>query len=164
MSTRKADFHLAKSVLQTAERAAIQRLSVTSASLLATEIMGGRLMALWDAMPDEALMHETGMVNSNAMAYANLVRRWSMEPVSKITRDELSVIFRHCIGDDIPDRSYKQAAYLRHLGIEMKRLRFGAHFIAGVEIKWQVTPEDRAAIDEALNRIKVAVSKMKRVK
>ena len=98
------------------------------------------------------------------MAYANLVRRWSMEPVSKITRDELSVIFRHCIGDDIPDRSYKQAAYLRHLGIEMKRLRFGAHFIAGIEVKWQVTPEDRAAIDEALNRIKVAISKMKRVK
>lgn len=164
LSTRKADFHLAKSVLQTSERAAIQKLSVTSASLLASELLHGRLIALWEAMPDESLMHETGMVNPNAMAYASLVRRWSMEPISKITRDELSVIFRHCVGDDIPDRAHKQAAFLRHHGIEMKRLRFGRQFIAGIEVKWQVTPEDQAVIDEELNRFKVPANKMKRVK
>lgn len=161
LSTIKADFHAAKTVLQTADRLAVQRLSITSVDVLANDIIQGNLIGLWEAMPDESLMQESGIEDINAMAYAHLVRRISREETSKLTRDELGVIFRHCVGKT-PDGSHKLTAFLRHHGIDLKKIRFGNKFAPGIEVKWVVNKEDRAAIREELDTF--SNSKIKRVK
>lgn len=161
LSHYKADFHRAKTVLQTEDRIAIQRLSITSVDTLAADLLSGNLVSLWDAMPDESLAESSGMVSVTATAYAALVRRFSKETVSKITRDELCVIFTHCIGK-MPDGAHKQSAFLRHHGIETKRLRFGNQLEYGLEITWVLSDDDRELVKNELARTNQP--KMKRVK
>lgn len=161
LASYKANFELATTVLQTDDRAAIQRLSITSVDTLANELIEGNLIALWEAMPDENLANENGMVDMTASAYSGLVRYFSREKVSRITRDELGVIFRHCIGK-VPEGAHKLTAFLAHHGLILKRFRLGNQFEQGIEVEWKVTKADREAIDNALKDSKQ--SRMKRVK
>lgn len=164
LSTRVADFQVAKTVLQTEDRTAVQRMSVTSVDSLTKDILEGNLISLWEAMPDETLMNETGMINPTASAYAGLIRKFAREETSKITRDELHLIFQHCAGSKIGDNAaYKVASFLRHRGFDLKKLRFGNKFTPGIEVTWTVNAADREAIDNDLNEGKVP-SKIKRVK
>lgn len=160
LSTRKADFQTAKSILQTEDRMAVQRMSVTSVDTLAADILNGNLVGLWEAMPDEALLEATNSMDNTAAAYALLIRKYSREAVSKITRDELGVIFKHCIGYK-SEGTAKLAAFLRHRGLEMKKLRFGNQFMPGIEVAWVVNKDDREAIRNELDSSNL---KLKRVK
>ena len=109
-------------------------------------------------------MNETGMINPTASAYAGLIRKFAREETSKITRDELHLIFQHCAGSKIGDNAaYKVASFLRHRGFDLKKLRFGNKFTPGIEVTWTVNAADREAIDNDLNEGKVP-SKIKRVK
>lgn len=161
LSTIKADFHSAKTVLQTEDRTAVQRMSVTSVDALANDLINGNLMGLWEAMPDEALMEASGIEDPIAKAFAHLVRRCAKEEISRLTRDEISLIFRHCIGK-VPEGKHKFSAFIRHHGIETKRFRFGNAYVYGMETRWVISKEDMAFLKEdlALN----APSKMKRIK
>lgn len=164
LSTRKADFQQAKTVLQTEDRLAVQRMSITSVDVLTNDILQGNLIGLWEAMPDESLMAESGIVSVTATAYANLIRKFSRETTSKITRDELAVIFKHCVGTDVEKMgAHKLAAFFRHRGIDLRKLRFGNQFMSGVEITWVVSKDDKEAINNEL-KPKVEAKPMRRVK
>lgn len=145
----KASFERAKSILNTADRREIQKLSITSVDALAHSLCEGDLMTLWEAMPDEELLEEIGITNPKAAAYATLVRRLSYETVSDITRDELALIFEHCVGR-VPEGQQKFTAYLRHHGINLKRLRIGNHLAYGFRVEWAVSPEDLELIRDIL--------------
>lgn len=164
LSTRKADFQQAKTVLQTEDRLAVQRMSVTSVDVLTNDILQGNLIGLWEAMPDESLMAEANIQNHTATAYAHLIRKFSREATSKITRDELGIIFQHCVGTDVNKMgAHKLAAFLRHRGIDLKKLRFGNQFMSGVEVTWVVSKDDKEAIHNELTP-KTDPKKMRRVK
>jgi hypothetical protein len=62
---------------------------------------------------------------------------------SKVTRDELAVIFTHCIGK-VPEGTYKFSSFLRHHNIHITPMRVGEEIIRGLRIDWQLTEEDRA--------------------
>lgn len=158
LSLIKADFHTAKTVLQTEDRKAVQKMSVTSVDQLANSLVAGDLMALWEAMPDEELMEAMGSQDNTASAYAYLVRRCSREETSKLSRDELAVIFKHCIG--IETKTLKFAALLRHHGIETKKFRVGNKSAYGLTVTWTVSKEDREFLREDLT----STQKLKRVK
>lgn len=164
LSTRKADFQQAKTVLQTEDRLAVQRMSTTSIDVLTNDILQGNLIGLWEAMPDESLMNESGIVSVTATAYANLIRKFSKEATSKITRDELAVIFKHCVGTDSEKMgAHKLSAFFRHRGIDLKKLRFGNQFMPGIEVTWVVSKDDKEAIHNELAP-KTEPKKMRRVK
>lgn len=149
LSDYKADFTRAKTVLNTVDRQEIQKLSVTSVDALAKSLIEGDLMMLWEAMPDEELLEEMGMVDPKGQAYALLVRRISYESVSELTRDELALIFERCIGK-IPEGNQKFTAFLRHHGINIKRLRIGNSLSYGLRVEWKVSPEDKTLLKELL--------------
>jgi len=152
LSTRVADFQQAKTVLQTEDRLAVQRMSVTSIDMLTNDILQGNLIGLWESMPDESLMNEHGLIGVTATAYAHLIRKYSRETKSKITKDELGVIFKHCVGTKPEDMgAHKFSAFLRHRGIDIKKLRFGNQFMPGIEVTWVVSKDDKEAI---LNEMK----------
>lgn len=161
LSDYKADFNRARSILQTEDRKAIQDLSVTSVDRLAQALMRGNFGMLLEAMPDERLMQEAGVVDVPAIAFAQMVRRMATESLSRITRDELRVIFQHCIGK-VPEGAHKFSAFLRHHGIALKRIRFCNQLDYGLEVEWVMTAEER---DEVAERLKIAKpEKIKRVK
>lgn len=140
-----ADLKRAGDVLQTAERAAIQQLGVTSIDRLASNLLQGDLSGLLEALPDVNLMDAMGMQNPTAAAYVQLIKRFTSEKLSRITRDELAVLFSHCVGK-IPEGAHKFTAFLRHHGIVTKVMRIDGATLRGIEVEWQVTDDDRAII------------------
>jgi hypothetical protein len=158
LSIIKASFHTAKTVLQTEDRKAVQKMSITSVDQLANSIVAGDLMALWEAMPDEELMEAMGTQDFTATGYAHIVRRCSRESTSKITRDELAVIFKHCVG--IETKAIKFAAFLRHHGIDTKKFRIGNKSAYGIDVTWAISKEDKEFLREDL----ASSQKLKRVK
>lgn len=149
-------------VLENDERKAIQELGVTSIDQIANDLKEGNLRGLLDALPDTRLLNEMGILNPNAAAYTSLVRRFVEETlneaprpkntvvnsitrelaplVSKITRDELAVIFTHCVGK-VPEGAHKFSTYLRHHGIITKRIRVGNEVPHGIAVEWKTDEE-----------------------
>lgn len=132
-------------ILQTEERAAIQRLGITSIDQLADDLLGGHLGGLLEALPDTSLMDQMGVVNPTAAAYVNIVRRFAHEPISRVSRDELAVLFTHCVGK-VPEGAHKFTAFLRHHGITTKVLRINGETPRGIEVEWKLTAEDKTFI------------------
>ena len=164
LSVRVTDFSIAKTVIQTEARAAVQRLSITSVDQLATDLLQGNIMALWEAMPDEVLMESSGIVDPIAQSYAHIVRRASKEEISTFTRDELGIIFRHCVGIKPVDMgTHKLTVFLRHHGIEMRRLRFGNGREYGISVTWVTSREDKVFLREQTMPAAAAV-KLQRTK
>lgn len=152
----------AHSILETDERKAIQELGITSIDRIADDLKEGNLRGLLDALPDQRLLNEMGIMNPNAAAYTNLVRRFvndalnekprpkntvvnsitkELAPVaSKITRDELAVIFTHCVGK-VPEGAHKFTTYLRHHGIITKRLRIDGDTPHGITVEWKMNED-----------------------
>lgn len=158
----------AQSVLQTEEREAIQQLGMTSIDQLANDLLKGSLGGLIEALPDTKLMDSMGMVNPTAAAYTSIVKRFCQEAfipeedrskntirsnitkervarTSKITRDELSVLFTHCVGK-IPEGAHKFTAFLRHHGIATKVLRVDGETPRGIEVEWKLNKQDEESI------------------
>ena len=143
---RKADVTLASKVVQTEARSLIQELSVTSVDETAIAITTGDFEKLHSFMPDEKLMQETNNQNMAARGYAMLLRKWSEEAVSRVTRDELFIIFEHCVGG-IPESANKFTSYLRHHSIHTKRLRVDDGSLAyGIEVKWRMSVKERKTL------------------
>ena len=140
----KACGKTARSILQTADRLAIQQLGVTSVDKLAQDILGGNFSGMLDALPDERLMHEQANGGSyTALTYMNLVKRFATDiRPSKITRDELAAIFKHCVGN-IPEGAHKFSSYLRHHGINISPVRVDGEVHRGCIVNWTITQDDK---------------------
>ncbi len=145
MQNYEVDMRAVHMICHTEERAEIQRLGVTSIDQLATDLLTGNLGGLLDALPDMKLIDQMGIINPTAAAYVELVKRFSKEQVSRISRDELAVLFTHCVGK-VPEGSHKFGAFLRHHGIITKVLRRGDDTPRGIEVEWKLTDDDRLTI------------------
>ena len=84
------------------------------------------------------------------------------DPTHQRSRDELELIFKQCVGK-IPDGKQKFAAYLRHHGINLRRLRLGNGRTYGHRVKWHVPAEERELLKELLGEVKKS-ERIKRVK
>lgn len=154
--------------LETEERSAIQALGITSIDQVANDLREGNLSGFLEALPDTHLMDSMGVVNPTAAAYTAIVKRFCEDAfvpeserakntvrnsvtreraprTSKITRDELAVLFAHCVGK-VPEGAHKFTAFLRHHGITTKVLRVDGETPRGLEVEWNTTAEDRAFI------------------
>ena len=85
------------------------------------EVCGHRLQFATDVVGHQIAGHG---IDVQAQAYAQLIRRISWESESDLTRDELELIFKQCVGK-IPDGKQKFTSFLRHHGINLTRLRLG---------------------------------------
>lgn len=161
MMTRKADRTIARQILQTDDRAAVQALSITSVDEFAQDITGGNLEKLFEYMPDEKALQEHAIVNPAASAYAYLLKRFITEDESKISRDELFLMFQHAIGK-VPEGQNKFTSFLRHHGIHTRRLRTeDAGLTYGIDVKWRIDEKVRKELSRALPERK---DKIRRVK
>lgn len=132
--------------LETAERSAIQALGVTSIDQVANDLREGNLAGFLEALPDTRLMDSMGVVNPTAAAYTDIVKRFGQDAIernpSKVTRDELAVLFTHCVGK-VPEGAHKFTAFLRHHGITTRVLRVGDETPRGLQVEWKLTKDDR---------------------
>ncbi len=132
----EADISYARQILDTEDRREIQRVSLTSVDSLALGLLNGDFEVLASAMPDERIMNESGIIDPVASSFVHIVKRCATEPDSRLTRDELAVIFEHCIGH-VPTGKHKFTSYLRHHGIVTRRAKVDGLAEYTFDIKWQ---------------------------
>jgi len=163
LAAYKVDIERVNTPMQTAERERIQRLSLTSVVETCKMLNEGDIASLWMARTDERLLRESGVVNQvtcTAQSYNYLIDRLLQEalqdPSGKITRDELLIILQYNVGN-IPSSPHKFSSFLRHNGIETKRIRKNNRLCYGIETRWVVP-------DWLLDEIKASEPKVRRVK
>lgn len=162
LMTRKACIHTATEVIETEDKRQMQELSMTSAEETADAILHGNIEKLHSFMPDENLMADIGDQNMVARGYAMLIRRWLDEPFSRITRDELGVIFEHCVGN-APRSPNKLTSYLRHYNIHTKKMRANNAVTYGIEVEWKISKQTLAELRDTQPRFSERKT-LKRVK
>lgn len=160
LMTRKADINLARTILQTEDRRAIQELGVTSVDEFAHDILEGNIKKLWEYMPDERAMNEHGTGKTSASAYASILKRFAMQEESKISRDELELMFIHAIGK-VPEGAGKFTTFLRHHGIVTKKIWHGNVSTYGISVTWDATQEERNALVTSLHPVETRLRRAK---
>lgn len=145
LMTRKACSTTAGQVLHSEARESIQMLGITSAQELAKEINDGNLDRLMDYLPDEKLMNSHHIAGPYAQPYWELMRgivkNYLSSPRCKLTRDQLQIIFGHCLGKTT-EGAHRFTAYLRHNGISLKDVRINGLKDKGMEITWHCKQEN----------------------
>lgn len=155
LAAHKADARLADSIIDTAERQRIKGLALSSAEDTLDQIKKGDIGTLWLARTDENLLRESGVVNavtSAAQAYNTLINRLASEalvdPEAVLTRDELLVIMQYNVGPGVPSSPNKFTMFLKHKGIETKRLRKNGQLCYGLAVTWVVEDWLRAELTQ----------------
>ena len=161
LMNRTACKDTARQILQSADRDAIQSIGMTSIEEFAHNITSGNLEALMEFMPDEKVMNEHQIVDPIAAAYSSIMKRCLVENESKLSRDELSLLFKHAVGErSVPDGANKFTSFLRHNGIVTERFRERGLLIFGIKIEWKLDPAVRK---ELLQNLSDKPSKLRRV-
>jgi hypothetical protein len=131
LKAHAADTVIADSIIDTQERRDIAAMGVTSAQVTANAILDGDWEELMYLAPHDDLAPGLG---EYAMAYKQLITNLKKE--DKITRDELFIIFEYTVGK-IPNSPNKLTAYLKHYGINTKRIRKDNQITYGIDVKWK---------------------------
>ena len=146
MLSRNANVDTASKPLLTEDRETLMALSETSVERTANALLNGDLEIIWEAMPNEELIEALHHSSSHAMAaqaYIGFVKRATEDAYykreTKIGRDELGVIFQHCVGN-CPSSANKLTKYLSHHNIVTKRIRLDNGLNTyGIEVAWKVS-------------------------
>jgi hypothetical protein len=145
-------------------------LSVTSVDQTARAILTGNLERLWEAMPDERMISlNVGPASVYAAGYADLMKRALRHLITipeegmVISRDELVMVFEHCVGGT-PHAPNKVTSFLRHHGIKTKRVRAEGELTYGIEVVWHTSPEWAAETSASFVPPKPAVKPVKPTK
>jgi hypothetical protein len=156
----KVNTEIANSICDTPDRQRVARLAITSVEVTANAIRQGDFDSLWDAMPDEELLNTMAMTNpktSIATAYAMLMRNIARgilakeEDAEKLSREQLQLIFAHVTGSNTASESpNKFTAFLRHINIELERMRKNEHRFMGLKVKWVLSTDLEEYLSETL--------------
>ncbi|MDL2342416.1 MAG: DUF5906 domain-containing protein [Patescibacteria group bacterium] len=163
--TRPVDVDTANTVMHTDTRQHVIDTSRTSLDELGDQLKSGDLEKLWDSMPDLNLMAELhGSDSATASAYASIIKREIMYvhsnrnkarpnvgtkrkaakdlvvAHSKLTRDELGVIFEHCVGN-MPKTPHKFTALLRHRNIAIEPIKLETKTMRGIHTEWFISEQ-----------------------
>ncbi len=160
LMTRKTCVDTAHTILDTEDRRNIIEQGITNTEELAINIATGNLDALWEHMPDEALMAAHGLADINAIMYATMMKRFITEQRSDITRDELQAIFTYCAGVSANGVG-RFITFLRHQGLKLKKTRISNKTVMALRVNWNISKQKR---DELAQSLTISDPKLRRVK
>lgn len=158
--TRKADVNLANTILHNSTRQNIIEASRTSLDEVGIQLQKGDFEGLWNSMPDLNLVAELhGPESATAIAFSNIMKREAriinqyknttrnlngreiavkkgmVATHSKLSRDDLFVIFDHCVGN-MPKTPNKFTSLLRHRNIVIEPIRVNETTMRGIHVEW----------------------------
>lgn len=156
--SREANLSEARRILPTAARQGIIDLSRDSGTMLADALLNGDIAVFIDALRDipQGLDHSPQHIAYEAWLLNELRHIAAGELESRITRDELGMIYQYCIGDTVPLTPTKLTQYLHHKGLKLTNHRIKDKVQRGLKIDWRLTPEAREHVTEILGSQKIA--------
>lgn len=165
-------------IIHTSSRKAVIEANQNSIEQLCEALIDGNIAPLLMSMPDMKLiaeLHGAGHESAVAAQYDNIVRR-EMRLIqsvkkpdkdglcrveSKLTRDELWVLFEHNCGNT-PRSPHKFTRLLKHKNITTKRMRLDDGLSYGISVEWVFTLDWLE--QNKLNEPAVPSAKLKRIK
>jgi hypothetical protein len=160
--TRKADVQVAATAIKNAAHAELVENNKTSIDVTTNQLANGDIMALWGLRMDLNMALQLSGGNAGyAHLYHDMMKREIKTMIespgtgsyktsvllkngkdsmvtteSKLTRDELLVIFEHCVGN-MPKTPNKFTSMLKHRGIKTERIRIGNELTYGLRVEWR---------------------------
>jgi len=160
--TRTADIAKAAQALKNEAHAKLVEQNKTSAEVTSSQIANGDIMALWELRMDLQLAIQIMGSGANyAQMYHDIIKReikqmindpqgaayktrvllknkadTMITSVSKLSRDELLVIFEHCVGN-MPKTPNKFTSLLKHRGMNTGRIWKDGAATYGIEVEWK---------------------------
>lgn len=161
----RADVALANSVLHTEARAAMQRLGQNSIEETIHAITEGDFDNFWMNMVDEEYLARGTNYNEQERIYNSLIKNIARRIIDEgvrqtLTRDDMGIILRRCVGNAVPLEPNKLTSMLRQNGIETKQIRHNGKKTYGIHVVWRVSPEIMREIEQELE----AKPKLRRAK
>lgn len=141
------DVNKAHKVLSNQARNDMQDLSMNSIDKISNAITKGDLEELYSYIVE--LNHAQGKTMSTAPLYKDLMHNIFIQDYKALSREELQIIFSHCIGD-IPSSPTKFSRFLAHHDIKVSPVSRGNHVFRGLKVDWFY---DQAWYDEIKARI-----------
>jgi len=159
--TRKADRTMAAKPVKNEAHNILVENSRTSIDVTVNQIANGDIVALWDMRMDLNMALQINGGNAGyAHMYHDLIKReikeliiefqqnqhhriqakksptYAVTAQSRVTRDELLVIFEHCVGN-MPKTPNKFTSLLKHRNIKTVRMRIRGASQWGLEVEWK---------------------------
>lgn len=150
--TRKANKELARKIIENESRQDVISANRNSLDMVAEALLDGDLEFLYDSIPDTRLLTDLHGVNTTLPhAYSELIKR-EIAPIykegrqtkegicydSRLSRDELNVIFQYCIGN-MPTQPNKFTRLLKHHGLVTKKIWQNNTPVMGLPVTWKVS-------------------------
>lgn len=136
--TYPVDAAKVRQVLDNDARKNVKELSQTSVDEVANAVLHGDLEKLHSYIVP--MKHAQGKLVTIAPLYKDLIYDIFLHSHQVLSREELQIIFAHCVGD-VPSSPAKFARYLRHHGITVTPQRRGSHQFRGIRVSWQCDQE-----------------------
>jgi hypothetical protein len=138
LKTRKADADIARTPIITEDRKRIINLSRTSIDIAIEALKEGNFPFF-----EEMLVERTEILSPRIqMAYDQyrvLIEELKKTKRTKLTRDELIILFRWCV-DKVPEAPSKFTSMMNHHGLTIKPIWTGETSVRGYDIgEWHVT-------------------------
>lgn len=151
--TYPADHARAKTPLRTQARDDLINTSMASSDIVVRALQQGDLSFFVDQLPDEPVSAGGNTItlldkkHALTQEYYTLVKELVLNAPDKLTRDQLMVIFRYCVGN-VPDTPNKFTSYLRHHQLHTTRIWHAAanKAVYGLKVTWNVDPAWRAQV------------------
>lgn len=118
----------------------MQMASRTSADAVADAILNGDMSTLWDALPTVEMSMLDPMAAARLIPYETLIKELVTTRRTKLSRDELSIIFNYNVGN-VPSSPCKFTMYLKHHGLQIDPIRLNGKLVRGVTVNWQNSDE-----------------------
>ena len=142
----RADVALANSIIHTEARESMQRLGQNSIEETVHGIAEGDFDQFWMNMVDEEYLARGTSYNEQERIYNSLIKNIARRIVDEgvrqtITRDDMGIILRRCVGNAVPLEPNKLTSMLRQNGVETKQIRHNGKKTYGIHVVWRVSPE-----------------------
>ena len=107
---------------------------MTSIDEISDAVLKGKLETLYNYMVE--LNHAQGKTIATAPMYKDLMYGIIMHDYKTLSREELQIIFKHAVGDGVPDSPAKFSLFTNHHGIKMETVSRGSSVFRGIKVDW----------------------------
>jgi len=149
------DIDRAGTPLDNEARSTLIETSMQTIDKVTDALRRGDLRFFWDQLPSD-LSQVGGLTPRDLLAakYKELVFRLVDTLERKVTRDDLMILVRYCVGDKIPDAPKKFTTYLKHHRLDVRDIWKDNRTTKGIEVSWHNDHEFLKDAKEQISQLK----------
>ena len=140
---RTASMAEARRILNTAARQGIIDLSRDSGTMIADALLAGDLEIFIDSLRDipQGLDHSPQHIAYEAWLLGIVRQITAGDLETRLSRDDIGMIYQYCIGETVPSTPTKLTQYLHHKGLKVKNHVIRGKVQRGIVVDWKLSPE-----------------------